>query len=66
MFSIALIALGADTASAQNFPNKPIRIVGGSVGGAGDFAARILAQGLAANLGWQVIIDNRAAGIVPI
>jgi tripartite-type tricarboxylate transporter receptor subunit TctC len=54
-------------AQAQGaFPVKPIRIVTAAVGGASDFTARLLAQGLSASLGQQVIVDNRggASGII--
>ncbi len=48
------------------FPLKPIRIVTAAVGGASDFTARLLAQGLSNSLGQPVIVDNRggANGII--
>ena len=57
--AIAMTVLGANIASAQNFPNKPIRIVTGSAGGANDFALRVIAPGVSAALGQPVIVDNR-------
>jgi tripartite-type tricarboxylate transporter receptor subunit TctC len=49
-------------ASAQSFPNKPIRlIVGSSPGGGGDIVARIVAPRLSKLLGQPVVIENRAA-----
>ena len=48
---------------AQSFPARPVRIVASDVGGGNDFAARLIAQGLTAGLGQQVIVDNRG-GIV--
>jgi tripartite-type tricarboxylate transporter receptor subunit TctC len=57
----ALGALGLDGALAQAFPNKPIRIfVGYSAGGGVDAMARLLATGLQAQLGQQVLVENRA------
>ena len=48
-------------ASAQSFPNKPIRlIVGSSPGGGGDIVARIVAPRLSKLLGQPVVIENRA------
>ena len=46
-------------ASAQTYPNKPIRIVTNEVGGGADFVSRLIAQGLTVSLGQQVIVDNR-------
>jgi tripartite-type tricarboxylate transporter receptor subunit TctC len=47
-------------ARAQAFPSKPIRlVVGFTAGGAADVVARLIAGGLAAELGQQVIVDNK-------
>jgi len=55
---LGLIAAGV--AFAQNYPDKPIRIVVSfPPGGAADFSARILAQRLPAGLGQSIVIDNR-------
>ena len=57
----SLAALGLGSARAQAFPNKPLRIfVGYSAGGGVDAMARLLATGLQAQLGQQVIVENRA------
>lgn len=61
----ASLLAGADNACAQGYPNKPIRIVTSGIGGGADFASRLIAQGLAASLGQQVIVDNRASGAAP-
>jgi tripartite-type tricarboxylate transporter receptor subunit TctC len=48
-------------AAAQGYPSKTIRlIVPFAPGGASDFAARIVAERLSAELGQPIIIDNRA------
>lgn len=53
-------AFVAQASLAQDFPNKPIRmIVGFSAGGGSDFAARIAGQKLTEILGQPVVIDNR-------
>jgi tripartite-type tricarboxylate transporter receptor subunit TctC len=62
--ALALAAI-AGPAQAQDYPNKPIRmIVGFAPGGGTDTTARPIAQRLGEILGTQVIVDNRpgAAG----
>src|SRR5215510_15121952 len=49
---------------AQDFPNKPIRVIVPAPGGGSDFAARIIAQAIAGPLGQQVVIDYRGGGVV--
>src|ERR1044071_876715 len=63
--SMGIMGFGASMVFAQSYPNKPIRIVTGGVGGGNDFAARLMAQGLTTSLGQQVIVDNRASGVIP-
>ena len=64
MFSIGMMVLGAGMVFGQNYPNKPIRIVASAAGGSGDFAARLIAQGLSGALSQQVVVDNRG-GVIP-
>lgn len=54
-----MTAFCAAQACGQDYPNKPIRVVTGEPGGGSDFAARVLAQGLTAALGKQVVVDSR-------
>jgi tripartite-type tricarboxylate transporter receptor subunit TctC len=58
-------ALCAGAVFGQDFPGRSIRMVTGPTGGTGDFAARLVAQGLATSLGQQVVVDNQPAGVVP-
>lgn len=54
-------------AFAQDYPNKPIRmIVGLGAGGAADTTARLIGQKISAALGQPVVVDNRpgASGII--
>src|SRR5262245_10574124 len=51
----------ASGATAQEFPNRPIRfIVPQATGGASDALARIMGQKLAERWGQQIVVDNRA------
>jgi tripartite-type tricarboxylate transporter receptor subunit TctC len=46
---------------AQSYPAKPIRlVVGVPAGGTNDVVARLVAQKMSAQLGQQIIVDNRA------
>ena len=49
----------AATAQAQTYPSRPVRMITSAIGGGVDFTARVLAQGLAANLGQPIVVDNR-------
>ncbi len=50
----------AGVAGAQNFPNRPLRlVVPFSAGGAADVPGRILTQKMSEALGHQVVVDNR-------
>jgi len=52
------------TVSAQDYPNRPLRVVTSEVGAGGDFTARLVAQGLTAALGQSAVVDNRAGGVI--
>jgi tripartite-type tricarboxylate transporter receptor subunit TctC len=56
-FAFALLA--ADSSSAQQYPNKPVKIiVPFAAGGVTDVAARLIAQNLSERLGQQFYIEN--------
>src|SRR5438067_4021267 len=58
--SAFLLALGCAIASAQDYPNKPVRmVVGFPPGGGTDVVARILQPRLSELLGQPIVIDNR-------
>jgi tripartite-type tricarboxylate transporter receptor subunit TctC len=58
--SALVVALVAVQASAQTFPNKPLRLVTGyPPGGSADFLSRIAADELTKDLGVPVIVDNK-------
>src|SRR5262249_40872542 len=57
---LALLSIGA--ASAETFPNRPIKlIVPYAAGGANDIIARLIQPGLEKALGQPVVVDNRPA-----
>jgi len=60
-FSALAFITTSTTTLAQDYPNKPIRLVVPTIpGGATDFTARYLSQRLALQLKQTVLIDNRA------
>src|SRR5882757_2569882 len=62
-----LFGAGASAQDAGNYPNRPVMmIVPFAPGGASDFVARIIQQGVSEILGQQVVVDNRpgAAGMI--
>jgi tripartite-type tricarboxylate transporter receptor subunit TctC len=64
LIAITLGGLAASTALGQNYPTRTIRIVTSPAGGGNDFPARLLARALAAPLGQQLIVDNRATILI--
>lgn len=57
---MAVMALLGISATAQEFPNKPIRIVVPySPGGGTDAVARMMAQRLSSTLGQSVVVENK-------
>src|SRR2546422_8660142 len=52
--------LVASSAFAQDYPNKPIRlIVPYGAGGGSDFVGRLVGQKLTEQMGQSVVVDNR-------
>lgn len=65
--TIALAAAVSAAGAADNYPNRPIRlVVPTGAGGNTDTFARVVADKLKTSLGQQIIVDNRpgASGIV--
>jgi tripartite-type tricarboxylate transporter receptor subunit TctC len=57
---VATVCAFATSASAQTYPNKPIRIVVGfAPGGPADVMARLIGQRMSAILGQSIVVDNR-------
>jgi tripartite-type tricarboxylate transporter receptor subunit TctC len=58
--AVALSCAHLSVAGAQDWPNKPVRIlIGFGAGGGTDVATRIVADGLSEVLGQQFVVENR-------
>jgi len=66
-FGLAATPLGAVTASAEDYPSRPVHlIVPYAGGGSGDLLARLLGEQLSKLWGQQVVIENKpgAGGLI--
>lgn len=59
LLAAGVAAAAIPMARAQNFPDKPIRLLVGYGPGGMDVSARLLAQRLATVLGQQIVVENR-------
>ncbi len=58
---VSLLALTGLAAHAQSWPDHPVRlIVPFPAGGATDLIARVIAQKVSADIGQQIVVDNKA------
>ena len=65
MAEVLALALFGSGVYAQTYPTKPIRMIVTFPAGSGaDIVARTAGQKMAESLGQQVVIDNRAGGII--
>jgi len=65
LICIGIALWSAGTAYAQDYPNRPVRIITSGAGGSSDIIARLVAQGISGLLGQQVIVENRPTGVIP-
>ena len=56
------LVFSACAVQGQDYPNRTIRILTAEAGGGLDVQTRLIAQGLTASLGRQVIVENRGGG----
>jgi tripartite-type tricarboxylate transporter receptor subunit TctC len=60
---VGLLLSSFSTASAGQYPNRPVRLmVGAAAGGAADVVARLFAGEMSKHLGETVFVDNRPGG----
>ncbi len=65
--AIVLAALFSTGVHAQNYPNKPIKIVVGyAPGGAVDLVARTIGQSMSTSMGQPIIVENKPGGATNI
>jgi tripartite-type tricarboxylate transporter receptor subunit TctC len=67
ILTLAVLALLAGASAAQDYPNRPIRIlVGYAAGGGNDIIVRVMTNELSKGLGQPVIVENKpgAQGII--
>ncbi len=65
--AIVLTALFSTGVHAQNYPNKPIKIVVGyAPGGAVDLVARTIGQSMSTSMGQPIIVENKPGGATNI
>ena len=63
LVALGLLAAGMAAASAQNYPNKTIRVVVPFSAGSGtDIVARTIMDQLSQQLGQSIIVENRLGG----
>ena len=63
----ALLALTTLGAAAQDYPNRPLRmVVPFAPGGGADIVARAVAGPLARRLGQTIVVENKAGGGAPV
>jgi tripartite-type tricarboxylate transporter receptor subunit TctC len=63
---IACTVLSSAAAIAQDYPTRPIRIVTSVPGSGNDLVSRLVAPGLTATFGQQIVVDNRGISAMDI
>jgi tripartite-type tricarboxylate transporter receptor subunit TctC len=60
MLASSAILLTSGVSCAQEYPDKPLRVVTSGMGGGTDLLARVMAQGISGPLKQPVVVDNRS------
>jgi tripartite-type tricarboxylate transporter receptor subunit TctC len=63
--AVIVTMMAAGSASAQEYPSKPVRIYANAPGGILDYMARVMSRGLAGPLGQPIIVENRPGNVIP-
>jgi tripartite-type tricarboxylate transporter receptor subunit TctC len=67
LWSLLLLALASSTATAQAYPNRPVKIIVPFAAGSGsDVYARLIAEDMGAALNQNFIVENRAGASAQI
>jgi tripartite-type tricarboxylate transporter receptor subunit TctC len=61
---ILMASMLSTHASAQSYPNKPIRIITAEAGSNADTLARVISQGISPPLGQQLVVENHPGSVV--
>lgn len=64
ILSAGFILTRIDPAFSQAYPSRTVRIFTSQAGGGSDLVARVVAQGLTANLGQSFVVENRGGGVI--
>ena len=64
--SAFVMALGVGVGSAQEYPNKPVRLITSAAGGGSDFISRQISGWLTPVFGQTFVVDNRPGTVLPI
>jgi tripartite-type tricarboxylate transporter receptor subunit TctC len=60
VLGLAALPLASAPAWADNYPTRPIRLIVGFPAGSGpDISARVITQGMSANIGQSVVVEDR-------
>jgi tripartite-type tricarboxylate transporter receptor subunit TctC len=59
-----VLAASAVVATAQDYPNRPVRIVTAGAGSGTDYVARLMAAGMADRFKQSFVVENRASGLI--